>query len=42
VNERTKIEKVAKTVRKIEIERLTRDNREHKDDGREKMPDNKQ
>ena len=33
---------MTKTVRKIEIERLTRDDKEHKDDCREKTPNEKQ
>jgi len=42
VNERREIKNMTKTVRKIEIERLTRDDKEHKDDCREKTPDEKQ
>jgi len=42
VNERKKIENVTETVKKIEIERLTRDDEEHKDDCMEKKPDEKQ
>jgi len=42
VNERGEIENATETVIKIEIERLTRDDEEHKDDGKEKTPNEKQ
>jgi len=38
VNERREIKNVTEIVRKIEIERLIRDDGEHKNDCREKMP----
>ena len=42
MNERREIENVIEKVRKIEIERLTRDDGEHNDDGRENTSDDKQ
>jgi len=42
VNERKEIDNITKIVRKIKIERLTKDDREHNDDYREKTPNDKQ
>ena len=42
MNERKEIENLTETVREIEIKKLTRDDGEHNDDNREKMPDDKQ